>query len=588
MKFSERKLLLSTLALTAILSLGACSGGGSSPSTSVAAPPPPPPPPPPTGTMVETGPTTPRPINMASNAPLASIDPETDALFYAPYANQGQSNANNILPDFSHAGYMGGGVALPSYDSIPIQRTLSSGDGTTDDLARIQAAIDEVSDMAMDERGIRGAVLLEAGTYMVSAAIEIRASGVILRGEGQGQDGTVISSTSRVERSEVIFVGGESDDEETDEATDDRTTPITQAFIPVGSISIDVGSSEGYAVGDRIAIRRTPNEFWLGEGGVNTGQFGWTTEDYTITYDRTVTAIEGNTLFIDIPTVEVIEDQYGSGEVFRTDISGRITQTGIENLSVQSLFLDDTSDENRAFFGINFDDVEDSWIRDATVRIASHGFNMNDGAVHNTIQNVSYLDPNFDRRGGRLYAFNFEGGQLNFFQRCYGDEGRHTLTSGSRALGPNVFLDCVIERSTDDDGPHQRWSTGTLFDNARGQLLRFQNRQTSGTGHGWAGAQQLAWNSEYDEIVVQAPEGAMNFSIGTPAEVIDGFFPIHPLGIFESEFDAVMPRSLYLQQLEDRLGAEAVEAITIPEQRAGQIWDQLSEWGGEGAFVPIE
>ena len=82
--------------------------------------------------------------------------------------------------------------------------------------------------------------------------------------------------------------------------------------------------------------------------------------------------------------VEVIEDQYGSGEVFRTNISGRITQTGIENLSIQSLFLDDTSDENRAFFCINFDDVEDSWIRDATVRIASHGFNMNDGAVHNT------------------------------------------------------------------------------------------------------------------------------------------------------------------------------------------------------------
>lgn len=49
-----------------------------------------------------------------------------------------------------------------------------------------------------------------------------------------------------------------------------------------------------------------------------------------------------------------------------------------------------------------------------------------------------------------------------------------------------------------------------------------------------------------------------------------------------------LPRSLYLQQLEDRLGPEAVEAITIPEQRYGRIWDQLSEWGGEGAFVPIE
>ena len=608
MHATQRYLSASVIVITAVLAITACSGGGGSsspapvavvqttPPPQPAAPPadpapqpdPQPDPEPITPAVVPSSATTPRPLNTANGAPLASIDASTGALYYAPYANEGQDNVVNILPDFSHAGYMGGGVALPTYASIPVRVTLTPSDGDADDLARIQAAIDQVSAMEPDARGIKGAVLLEAGLYNVSAAIEIRTSGVIIRGAGQGLDGTIISSTSRVERSEVIFVGGESDDEETDEATDDRTTAITQAFVPVGSISVDVASTEGYSVGDRIAIRRTPNEAWLGAEGVDTAQFGWTTSQYTITYDRTVTAIEGNTLFIDIPTVEVIEDQYGSGEVFRTDVSGRITQAGVENLSVQSLFLDDTSDENRAFFGINFDDVEDSWIRDSTVRIASHGFNMNDGAVHNTIQNVSYLDPNFDRRGGRLYAFNFEGGQLNFFQRCFGDEGRHTLTSGSRALGPNVFLDCVIERSTDDDGPHQRWSTGTLFDNARGQLLRFQNRQTSGTGHGWAGAQQIAWNSEYDAIVVQAPKGAMNFSVGTPAEVVDGFFPIHPLGIFESSEGPVVPRSLYLQQLEDRLGPDAVEAITLPAQREGRIWDLLSDWAGIGPLVPIE
>jgi len=585
MQARHQRSLVSIFAIMAGFSLAACGGGSSStPNTDVALPPPPPPPVP----VVASSPTTPRPVNSAPNAPLASIDAFTEALSYAPYANEGQNNAVNLLPDFSHAGYMGGGVALPTYASIPVRVSLSPIEGELDDLARIQDAIDEVSALEPDDRGIRGAVLLGAGLYNVSAAVEIRTSGVVLRGEGQGPDGTIIASTSRVERSEVIFVGGESDDEETDEAADDRTTAITQAFVPVGAISVGVASVEGYAVGDRIAIRRTPNEAWLGASGVNTAQFGWTTSQYTITYDRTVTAIEGNTLFIDIPTVEVIETQYGGGEVFRADVSGRITQVGVENLSVQSLFLDNTGDENRAFFGINFDDVEDSWIRDSTVRIASHGFNMNDGAVHNTIQNVSYLDPNFDRRGGRLYAFNFEGGQLNFFQRCYGDEGRHTLTSGSRALGPNVFLDCVIERSTDDDGPHQRWSTGTLFDNARGQLLRFQNRETSGTGHGWAGAQQLAWNSEYDAIVVQAPEGAMNFSVGTPADIVDGFFPVHPFGIFESSDGPVLPRSLYLQQLEDRLGPEAVEAITLPQQREGRIWDLLSDWAGVGALVPIE
>ena len=486
---------------------------------------------------------------------------------------------------------MGGGVALPTYASIPVRITLAPTDDGTDDLARVQAAINQVSAMEPDTRGIKGAVLLEAGTYNMSSELFIRSSGVILRGQGQGPDGTIINSTNRDvrdDRYEVIFVGGESDDEETDEAADDRTVRIAQAFVPVGSISIEVTSTEGYNVGDRIAIRRTPNQTWLEEDGVDTAQFGWTISQYETTYDRTVIAIDGNTLFIDIPTVEVFEDQYGSGEVFRADVSGRITQVGIENLSVQSAFLSDTSDEDRAFYSVNFNDIEDSWIRDATTRVSSHGFNMQDGAVHNTIQNVAYLEPNFDRRGGRLYPFNFEGGQLNFFQRCYGDEGRHTLTSGSRALGPNVFLDCVIERSTDDDGPHQRWSTGTLFDNARGQLIRFQNRQTSGTGHGWAGAQQIVWNSEYDGIVVQAPTGAMNFSVGTIASPGPAFFQGQPDGTFESTDRAVIPRSLYLQQLEDRLGTDAVTAITIPQQRQGRIWDLLSDWAGAEPLVPIE
>jgi len=520
-------------------------------------PPPPPPPPAPETTppVVTSGATTPRPLNTDANAPLASIDSGTGALTYGPYANQDQDNAVNILPDFSHAGYMGGGVALPTYASIPVRITLSPTADDSDDLARVQAAIDEVSAMDTDARGIKGAVLLEAGRYNLSAELFIRSSGVILRGEGQGPDGTIIASTNRDDRDdrfEVIFVGGESDDEETDEASDDRTVRITQSFVPVGSISIEVASTEGYNVGDRISIRRTPNETWLGAEGVDTAQFGWTISEYETTYDRTV------------------------------------TQVGLENLSVESAFLTDTSDENRAFYSVNFHDIEDSWIRDATTRVSSHGFNMQDGAVHNTIQNVSYLDPNFDRRGGRIYAFNFEGGQLNLFQRCYGDEGRHTLTSGSRALGPNVFLDCVIERSTDDDGPHQRWSTGTLFDNARGQLMRFQNRQTSGTGHGWAGAQQLVWNSEYDGIVVQAPTGAMNFSVGTIAGEGPAFFTGQPDGTFESEDGPVFPRSLYLQQLEDRLGPDAVAAITIPEQREGRIWELLEEWAGVGALVPIE
>jgi hypothetical protein len=66
-------------------------------------------------------------------------------------------NGNTIL-DFSHCGYMGGGVKLPD---LGVKVTLAPGDG--DDGARIQAAINEVAKLPLDENGFRGAVLLKKG-----------------------------------------------------------------------------------------------------------------------------------------------------------------------------------------------------------------------------------------------------------------------------------------------------------------------------------------------------------------------------------------------------------------------------------------
>ena len=118
-----------------------------------------------------------RPINRAADAPLASII--DSKLQYGLYANQG-SNANiHLIPDFSYAGYMGGGVALPTYDSISVQRTLTPSSGG-DDTAILQQALDEVGSLPVDARGIKGAVLLTRGTYTISQPLRITSSGVIL------------------------------------------------------------------------------------------------------------------------------------------------------------------------------------------------------------------------------------------------------------------------------------------------------------------------------------------------------------------------------------------------------------------------
>ncbi len=50
-------------------------------------------------------------LNTTAQTPLVYL--ENNKLVYTPYANQGQTESVNRVPDFSHAGYRGGGVKLP-------------------------------------------------------------------------------------------------------------------------------------------------------------------------------------------------------------------------------------------------------------------------------------------------------------------------------------------------------------------------------------------------------------------------------------------------------------------------------------------
>ena len=95
--------------------------------------------------------------------------------------------AGDRIMDFSNAGYMGGGVALPT---VPVKVTVQPSGGK-DDTGAIQAAIDKVSAMEL-VNGFRGAVLLAPGTFTCSRTISIAASGVVLRGSGSGAGGTTI------------------------------------------------------------------------------------------------------------------------------------------------------------------------------------------------------------------------------------------------------------------------------------------------------------------------------------------------------------------------------------------------------------
>jgi hypothetical protein len=116
--------------------------------------------------------------------------------------------------------------------------------------------------------------------------------------------------------------------------------------------------------------------------------------------------------------------------------------------------------------------------------------------------------------------------------------------------GPNVFRECRSEHDHATSEPHHRWSVGGLYDNVEAQLA-IQDRQWMGSGHGWAGANYVVWNSR-GSLICQKPPTAQNFAIGFVGRRGKDAFP-RPAGWWESEGRPVEPRSLYQAQLAARL-----------------------------------
>jgi len=484
---------------------------------------------------------------------------EDGRLVYVPDA------LGNTVPDFSRAGYGGGGVALPE---VAVAVTVAPEPG--DARARIQAAIDEVASLPLDEHGFRGAVLLLAGEYEVGGTLRIGASGVVLRGEGNGTDGSVLIATQRSQHT-LIAVNGSGNAEE----IADSRTAIAEDYVPFGSRTVHVEDPSGFAVGDDVVVFRPSTAEWISVLGMDEieprddgGEIvQWAPGAYDLDYERVVTHIDGDAITVDAPIVNALDAEYGGGAVYRYRFDGRISRVGVEALRLVSEYRagEETSDEDHGWRAVSLDRVEHAWVRDVVaLHFGYAAVSVERDAKYVTVQDSECLDPVSEITGGRRYSFNVNGSFV-LVQRCHTRGGRHDYVTGARVLGPNVFLDSTAVETHADIGPHHRWATGLLFDNISGGEMNVQDRGNWGTGHGWAGAQVVFWNSAGTSLACQRPPTAENYSIGWIGEHSGGRLERDD-GYWEAHGTAVFPRSLYLWQLRDRLGMDAVRAVATESQ----------------------
>ena len=467
---------------------------------------------------------------------LPSIRYQNQKLVYTP------DSLGNQIPDFSYCGYQLSETKIPF---VPVKVVVSA---TTEDAGKLlQNAINYVSDLPLQENGFRGAILLNEGIYNIEGRLKISASGVVIRGSGKN---TVIRAGG-TNRETLLQVLGKKDSKQQKEVV------VAANYVPVNATKILVKNTEGLKVGNQILIHRPSTKEWIdklkmAEFGGETDWLGWKPGEREIFWERKIANIEGKSIVLNAPITAALDAEFGKSSVSVFSWPGRITNIGIENLTLESEFnAENQKDEDHCWFAITMENVKDAWVRQVNFKhFAGSAVALFETASQVTVEDCISTKPVSEIAGQRRNTF-FTMGQQNLFLRCYAENGNHDFSTGFCAAGPNVFVQCESVNANNFSGAIDSWATGVLFDmvNVDGQALSFKNRGQDGQGAGWTAANSMFWQCSAGRIECFCPPTAQNYAYGTWAQFAGD-------GLWYEANSHINPRSLFFAQLAERLGKD--------------------------------
>lgn len=353
-------------------------------------------------------------------------------------ANGERWDSRSRLPDFSFAGYHCGEAALPNVPrGVSVKDFGAKGDGVSDDTAAFQKAI----------ASAKGAIEIPPGRFVITDILEIKRSGVVLRGAGPNQ--TVLffpkplqavhplmsATTEGKPTSEYSWAGGFVWFKG---ATGGRLLTAISGEAQRGDKLVRVSSVEKLSVGQRVEILLTDNssntlanELYSGDPG-KTDKLEGSTRASLVCH---VVKISGNQIQIDRPLRFDIRPEWKPGVV---GFEPTVSESGVENLCFEFPNTPYPGHFNESGFNAAaFSDVVNCWGRNLRITNADSGIFCNGRFC--TIQGVVYESARqLDHGSTGHHGFDFEGEDNLLTEFDFRTEFVHDLTVDHCAAG-NVF-----------------------------------------------------------------------------------------------------------------------------------------------------
>ncbi|KAG0250621.1 hypothetical protein BG011_008205 [Mortierella polycephala] len=524
--------------------------------------------------------------------PTTTSDPNSP-LGYIAYNRQGDR-----IMDFSMVGWNEGNTELPDpKQQVPVIENLfprpkaDSDSDQGDDTDRIQKALDRVAKKTRATVKATtvvptGALVLARGVYRISRPLKIRDSGILFRGDPAGGSRIVCQWEPTGPRYAIEIEG------KTDKMLKETRIPIVSDYTPVGSFYLTLDPAyfqdARLKVGDQVIVTRIGNERWVQDIGMDDfdsdkeGVKPW--KKMTARMYRTIRSLNPKTgiVQLDAPLPISIRRHYGGGWIIKYE-DRKIRALGIQFLDMvfpQNIgrTIDEMLDEEGrgsqdyrfsfeifANYALRIDRACHVYFSHITSAYFHNFISIGTDAHHMTLESVVHSYPDEMLSGQSAFQLS---GQLILIKNSLSQGSFHFFVDINHVMGPNVihraqatnvgraYQAMPLDFAPGEVGPHMKYCTGILFDQVvTDGSIQIVNRGDMGTGQGYSGANSVVWNSRAREgILTHRPRGSQNFVIGSEDFEARDRQSWDSHGWKEHSGSEVLPGSLYIRQLNDRLG----------------------------------